>query len=149
MKCKLNVRKCSMYCMIVRRTSPYKVVRKCSVYCLTVRIDPLLLLSKLSSRFEKANWVPRIDLRTFLNGWVIRVSNDAVELARHLDSFFRDLIWNSDYDFHRRTAVWPDLEKFHQNFKTLGNLWRVYLVFGKIVSPIWQTIRQSSKLSLL
>ena len=33
--------------------------------------------------------------------------------------------------------------------KKIGNLWRVYLVFGKIVSLLWQTFRQIGKLSLL
>ena len=45
-----------------------------------------------------------------------------------------------------------DLAKFHHFGKILklfANLWKVYLVFGKIVSLLWQTFCKSGKLSLL
>ena len=37
-------------------------------------------------------------------------------------------------------AVWPDLAKFRQFSKKLqifGKIWKVYLIFGKVVNPLW------------
>ena len=42
-----------------------------------------------------------------------------------------------------------EISRLCQILKLFGNLWRVYLVFGKIVSLSWQTFRQKGKLSLL
>ena len=53
---------------------------------------------------------------------------------------FRDFIADKVFSFSLQ-PVWPDVAKIPplwENFKTLRQFLRVYLVFGKILNPLWK-----------
>ena len=59
-------------------------------------------------------------------------------IKRSVHTEQKDISWTK--------SVWPDLAKFRQFrifFEIFGNIWKVYLIFGKAVNPLWDFLQKA------